>query len=616
MEGNVLEVLQAMQVQQLALQSQIALKEALDDSGLSLESRRAIRAQFQGKPLDLGALDDAIAAARSKEADALKTKEAATATATADEPADVSAHPPTHGIEIRKTKTGRHFLFVEGEMIGNFGTHAEAEAAKARYEKNKGAQIEALKESLEEQYAVRTKLAECKVLLMERLADSKLPLTAQEKIQKDFSGKVFTELQLDEAINDMWDVVGKYVGTGQVIMPDQERGIRSAHVLESDFERKCIAFDGFWAGQNLPGADGKAVPRFRSLQEAYVAFMHRPYDPINVIQEMGRMEEGRRYDSHNRVKLEADGRLSEAITTTSWAQIMGDSVARRVIAEYRVPDLQLWRQIVSEISTINDFRLQRRMRFGGYGTLPVVNEGISYTPLPTPTDQEAQYRLQKRGGLESITMEAVANDDVQVIRRIPQKLGRAAAQTLFRGIFDMIANNLNLAFDDDTTALFTAGHANMRTGVTLDADGLDLAVQDMAVQTSYNNSVELLGLRPRFLLHPSSLWRPATKLTQTERGEPFTADNDINPYRRFGMVPMEIPYWTNQAMWVLIADPRDIPTIEVGFFRGQEDPEIFISDQENQSGGAMFEADKITYKIRFIFGYGILDSRAFWANLS
>jgi hypothetical protein len=136
----------------------------------------------------------------------------------------------------------------------------------------------------------------------------------------------------------------------------------------------------------------------------------------------------------------------------------------------------------------------------------------------------------------------------------------------------------------------------------------------MSAQTAYGNSVELLGLRPRYLLHPSSLWRTATKLTQTQRGEPFTADNDMNPFLRFGIMPIEVPYWTNASNWYLIADKNAIPTIEVGFFRGQQDPEIFVSDQENISGSASFEADKITYKIRHIWGLCALDFRGFFAS--
>ena len=62
--------------------------------------------------------------------------------------------------------------------------------------------------------------------------------------------------------------------------------------------------------------------------------------------------------------------------------------------------------------------------------------------------------------------------------------------------------------------------------------------------------------------------------------------------------------------WVLSADPANIPSIEVGFLNGQEEPELFV--QDNPSVGSMFTSDKTTYKIRHEYGGAILDHRAFY----
>lgn len=608
--GNILEVLQGMAQQQQKLQESLLLRELLDDSGLPPAEKAKIRTQFR-ESFDVVKVQEAIEAAQAN------LKEAARAEPPKVEEPELPVTPPAvrgAGYDYQKTKD-RWNVFREGQLLGNFATKAEADAAVARDQRTRDAQTQAAQQAADERYATQLKLAECKLLLRETLDDSGLPLTAQEKIAKQFTGRVFEESELQEAINDTWDMLSPLIGTGNVMLPGQERGLRQARVVEDEYDKLCTAFDGFWAGENLKTKSGTVVPRFRRLSEAYTAFMKKPWNALTAFNEAKRMTEGAHYDSHDRYGVQSGRHLQEAILSTSWPQILGDSITRRMLAEYSVPNLQIWRNIVSEISTITDFRTQRRMRYGGYGTLPVVPENVPYVPLPSPTDQEAQYAIQKRGGLESLTLEAMANDDVGSIRRIPQRLGRSAAQTLFRLIFDIFANNQALTYDDDQTALFTEAHGNYLAGVNpLNAANMDVMIQTFAQQTAYGNTVEFLGLRPRYLLHASALWRNAWKLTNTQLGEPGTTDNDANPYLQFGIQPLQIDYWTNANLWVGVANPADIPTIEVGFFQGNEDPELFVADQDTIGGSSQFNADVIQWKIRHIYGAAVLDHRAFFAT--
>lgn len=133
----------------------------------------------------------------------------------------------------------------------------------------------------------------------------------------------------------------------------------------------------------------------------------------------------------------------------------------------------------------------------------------------------------------------------------------------------------------------------------------------MKRQTAYGNTTEVLGLNPRYLVHPTTLRRAALQQLDTPDNEAGTADMQANAFREFGMQRIQVDYWSSQTAYYLVANPADCPTLEVGFFRGNEDPEIFVADQENTSNGSMMDADKITYKIRHIWGVGILDWRSF-----
>lgn len=507
----------------------------------------------------------------------------------------------------------RWVVFVDGKIAANKATEEEANA----FAKEKGGmkessaqwldkRFEAMAQALDEKIENQTKLTESINYLNTTVLDSGLSTKAQQKLFKQFQGRIFESSDLDTEIEFLREISTAGDRSGDVNLPGQVREVRCT---ESEWDKLTTGLDGFWANENLKGKDGSPIRQMRSLQEAYTLITKKPWDVQNFMKEAFGQE---RYDSHGRYGTQV-GRMTEALSTTSWSLILGDSITRRLLAEYNVPSLQTWRQICSEIGNVKDFRQQRRMRTGGYGVLPVVAQNDSYTYLTSPTDEEARYTIAKKGGLESITLEMMANDDVGAIRRIPRRLGRAAAQTLYRGVFDIFDLNSSLNWSSDSTALFTAAHANLGT-VALDADGLNASIVRMKKQTAFGDTNEVLGLVPKFILYPPDLDRTVHKLLHTTPQEPFSADHDANPFLKYNIQPIEVFYWTDTNDFFLVADPADIPTLEVGFFNGNEDPELFVSDQDNIAGSSMFNADKLTYKIRHVWGIGILETRGFDGN--
>jgi hypothetical protein len=418
------------------------------------------------------------------------------------------------------------------------------------------------------------------------------------------------EIEARQLAREERDALRESGSSGQVQLPGQSRDQIHVGNMTDQHEKLCAGLDGFWSGTDQSTKGGVKVPRFTSFQESYVTCTRQPWDPIACMEALHV-----KYDSHGRYGQRA-AHFTEALQTSSWGQILGDSVTRRMLGEYYQPNRQTWRSIVSDIGTISDFRLQRRLRFGGYGVLPTVLEGVPYTALQSPTDQEAQYAVVKKGGLESVTLESLTNDAATgAIRRIPQRLGRAAAETLYRAVFDLFDLNLPLTWDDDTTPLFSAGHANLITPATaLNVANLDTLIQLMSAQTAYGNSVEILGLKPKYLVHPTALWRAAAQLTQSQ-GEPYTGDNQQNVFRQFRIQTIEVPYWTARpTAFYLVCDPTECPTIEVGFLKGREDPEIFVSDSDSIEGSSMWNADRLSWKIRHIWGVGVTEYRGMVGN--
>lgn len=301
-------------------------------------------------------------------------------------------------------------------------------------------------------------------------------------------------------------------------------------------------------------------------------------------------------------------KLMASLTTASFDKVLGDSITRRMVKEYNAAGLDDWRKIVN-IVPISDFRTQRRPRFGGYGNLPIVAQSGPYAALTSPTNEEATYAPAKRGGTEDITLEMIKNDDAGAIRRIPQRLGRAGAQTLYEFVFDFIGTNANIY---DATALFTAGHNNLGS-TAFGAAALSACRQAMLKQTDMNSG-KRLGIPPRYILAAIELDKTVYDVITTPGVGQFTPTSPAFE-RTYQLELIIVSYWTGGLTndYFLVADPGNIPTIEIGFLDGNEEPEVFVQDMPNV--GTMFSNDKLIFKIRHIYGGAVEDFRGFYGAI-
>lgn len=307
-------------------------------------------------------------------------------------------------------------------------------------------------------------------------------------------------------------------------------------------------------------------------------------------------------------------KLTESLTTASFDQILGDSITRRMVAEYQMGSQAQWRGTIAEVVPVNDFRTQRRMRFGGYANFATVGQGAPYPSLVSPTDEEATYAPAKRGGTEQLTIEMIANDDVGAIRRIPQRLARAASQTLYEFVFDFLRTNANIY---DGSALAVAGHGNNIVTTALSSSNLSLLRLRIKNQTDMSNS-KRIGLAARYVFVPNDLEELAFQITGADRAVPDAslaaqaAPAAPNFIRAQGIKPVVVDYWTDTNDYWVTADPTQTPMIEIGFWGGEE-PSLFVQDVPNV--GSLFSNDAITYKMRHVYGGAVLDFRGFGGGI-
>ncbi len=429
-----------------------------------------------------------------------------------------------------------------------------------------------------------------RLMVNQKVEDAKLPKAVAESIAASLPEQ-FTEAHVDAQIAGVKAAMA--IAERAELIPAAK-----VEVTKESFDKKTDALDAFFAKDYAKG--------YHSYREACLDFTGlRPKSFDEDINRLIMQETVGSYDSSNK-------RAAESMDTTTWAQVLGDSITRRMVKEYAQPSLQSWQAIISSKVPVNDFRTQRVGRVGGYGTLPVVNQGAPYQPLTSPPDEEATYALDKRGGTEDITLEMIANDDVRAIQNIPAKLGLTAAQTLFRFVWDILDSNATATYDGVT--LFHASHNNTASNA-LSQSNLSAARVAMRSQAAYGDTSNILSLVPKLLVVVNDLEELAFQLCTSPAAIPATpAGPTDTPNIHHGLTPIVVDYWSSTTKWIAVADPVMCPTIELGFYQGRELPELFT--QSDPNAGSAFSADKTTFKIRHIYSGTVLDHRGMYRGNS
>ncbi|WP_025328901.1 ClpP-like prohead protease/major capsid protein fusion protein [Bibersteinia trehalosi] len=242
---------------------------------------------------------------------------------------------------------------------------------------------------------------------------------------------------------------------------------------------------------------------------------------------------------------------------------------------------------------LTDFRPAKRIGLGEFGYLPEVGEGEEYT-YGTLGDEGASIALATYGQLFSITRQAIINDDMHLLTKIPEKMGQAAKATIAKLVFALITGN---AVVQDGKKLFDSSHKNTLANAKLDVEHIDKAIQLM--NGFVNSRGEPLSIEPEFMLLPTSLHTKAKQILGSASVEGADINSGIiNPIRDI-VDPIK-------SARLQIADPKswyllNKEAIEVSYLDGVDSPYI-----EQQHG---FTVDGVSTKVRIDAGVNVIDYR-------
>lgn len=438
------------------------------------------------------------------------------------------------------------------------------------------------------------RMERAQLLLERRLLESVLPEPARTQIRSRFQGRIVEAHEIDAEIQAQQELLAALSAQGLIRGNGYEKPSIGSMVTEA--EKVQAAFDRMFE-LDIDTTKLGNVRAFGSIREAYA----RVTGDASVTGFSERSQLGT-----IRVSESAPiGRITEADTTTaSFSYLLGTSMNKRLLKDYQAWPAE-WMKFCS-IAPIRDFKQQTRVRFGAFGSLPIVAEDTAYSAVSL-TDSAATYVAQKRGNLVTVSREVIINDDLQAVKQIPMKLAVAAAYTLAEFVYGFLSSNPNIY---DSNPLFTSGAPHNNLGASnLSTTAMQSGVTAMREQTNYAG--KRIGLRPRYLVVPPELEWTGMVVTKSA-GVPGSPNNDINPMLGY-VTPIVSPQLTSPTQWFLVGDPREIDTIEIGFVGGQVNPALFIQDQP--LFGMNFSSDVISFKARHEYGGCVTDYRGLYRGL-
>jgi len=254
------------------------------------------------------------------------------------------------------------------------------------------------------------------------------------------------------------------------------------------------------------------------------------------------------------------------------------NVANKFLLEGFFSVERTWRNICA-VRNVSDFKTVTSYRLIGKDQYEIVAPG-GELKHGTLGNESYTNKADTYGLLLAIDRRDIINDDLGAITTVPRKLGRGSGLKINDVFWSIFLNN---------AAFFTAGNKNYLTGAdtVLSIDGLTKA--EKAFMDQVDGDGKPIGIMPAVMLVPTALSAMATMLYKSLEIRDTTASTKYpvaNPHQNKFRAEVS-RYLSNSSYtgnsekaWYLLADPTDLPVIEVAFLNGQESPTIETADAD------------------------------------
>jgi len=290
-----------------------------------------------------------------------------------------------------------------------------------------------------------------------------------------------------------------------------------------------------------------------------------------------------------------------AIGSSDFPLIMANVANKTLQAQYgAVPTTwQTW----AGTGSVPDFKTNYRVRLSEAPNLDLLPEHGEYK-MAQFSEARVSYSIATYGKKYALTRQAIINDDLGALTRIPGMFGRSAARLVNKSVYGVLNTNGTMP---DGVALFHANHGNLvasGSGGAPSIATLDAALVAMASQTGLNG-LDKIGIEGRFLIVPPGK-KTAAKQLLASTVDPTKSNAVPNPMQG-ALELVSDPELSSSTAWFVAAAPGEgVDTVEVFFLDGVQAP--LLESRED------WDTDGIVYKTRIDFGVACLDHRGLFMN--
>ena len=178
-------------------------------------------------------------------------------------------------------------------------------------------------------------------------------------------------------------------------------------------------------------------------------------------------------------------KFKEAMTTDDFPFLFGDVLDRQLLANY-LETPQTYKNF-TKVATVRDFRTVKRfVTSGSEGVLSVVEEQAEY-PETSLGEAKYSYTVRKYGRRIPFSWETMINDDLDALKDVPARFGRAARRTEQKFV-----TNLYCGVDGPDSTFYNAG--NFDNVITGNPKGIAPA-GNVEFAKSYNPVASVLSVK-------------------------------------------------------------------------------------------------------------------------
>lgn len=282
------------------------------------------------------------------------------------------------------------------------------------------------------------------------------------------------------------------------------------------------------------------------------------------------------------------GVLRAAFATHSISNVLSSTYGKFLLDGYMAVE-QVWPMLAS-VRSVSDYKTVTGIRVNGGFEFERVGNGGELKSAEAG-DQTRSIAAQLFGRISSITMMDIVNDDLGALTVVPQRLGRGAATRLNKSFWS--------EFEANNATYYAA--ASAAAGNALQISSLRSATA--AYRKLVDPDGNPLAVTPAMLVVPPELEITAAELMSGSlliTGENTTRTNVNVLAGRYRVVSSA--YLSSPSTWWLVANPGELPAMEVCFLNGQRQPVV-------QQAEADFDTLGIQVRGHFSFGVAKAESQ-------